>query len=148
MIQTKQISWWQAFVTFIHSHKCVYIHFSVHRSPIACQAIGPNAYIQSISQLAQVHIYASKPFIHFLAFMQYIIPFHFQGLFDTIRTPTTNLPLSDHYGVRAELFVTFRRRVIQRLCPTSSTLGRVVPFLNMEDIEQCTQDFCPAEATP
>ena len=73
---------------------------------------------------------------------------HFQGLFDTIRTSTTNLPLSDHYGARAELYVGFHRRAVQRLCPTSNTLGRVVPFLNMDDIDQRTQDFCPAEATP
>ena len=69
---------------------------------------------------------------------------HFQGLFDTKRTPTTNLPLSDHFGVRAELFVTFRCRFLHRICITSTTLGRIRPFLDLEDIDQRLQEFCPA----
>ena len=68
----------------------------------------------------------------------------FQRLFDAIRTPTTNLFLSDHFGVRAELYVTSRNSAVQGVCSSSSSLGRIAPFLDLEDIDQRIQDFCPA----
>ena len=92
---------------------------------------------------------ASMPWEHNLLisfqYKQLSIQFglHFQGLFDTIRTPTTNLPLSDHFGVRAEILVTFCQCFIHQICITRNTLGRIVPFLDLEDIDQCVQDFCP-----
>ncbi len=83
----------------------------------------------------QLHMYA-----WYGELSQYSLLTLSQRLFDDIRTPS-GLPLSDYQGVRATLLT---RKASRVRCPRSDVLGRYVDFVELDDVEEQIEQFCPA----
>ena len=64
-----------------------------------------------------------------------------QRLFDTVRTPGGQLPLSDHFGVQAKIRK-LRSAPLRRVCSGSPFQGQKLPFSAMNDQEEQLSSIC------
>ena len=67
--------------------------------------------------------------------------FVLQMLFDTLRTPVGQLPLSDHFGVQAKIRGRRRTR-LRHVCSGSPFQGQKLPFSDRNDEEEQLSAIC------